>query len=876
VLCDGDEDRYRLALPPGEGLSAQLLHTPAPGADASLEVVRVGALVERLGSSNDRWGLERVTVAPSDEDRELEVIVRGSAGGHLEYSLTLDTGAMADCPPDPGEGLFGNNDAAHPQPLGLDGWTGTLCPGDEDWLSLSLPAGCDLDVRVTAEGPVASVAAELQGPGGAPLVAGQADGDAVVLHAAVEAGGAHLLRLQGPELVRPLPIAVELTVAPGHDSEQQACQTVAELTAGGALALPDQIPVARFALSCGGGLTGDHVLAFDVDQPSVATLRAPGAQALGVRAACSDPGAELACDAGELPALERLPLAPGRYYAVVKVQPPLTATLVLELTERCDEDQDCGVGQVCTGEVCQPACDGDDDCAGGQRCDLPSGRCVEPERCAADEDCVGLRACRYDGVCFVAQCEESAQCAGVCVDRSCADSAPAGCAFDQDCVPGQRCVEGTCLLDGPCDGDERCPAGEPLCLLPAARCVGCRSDDDCLASEACYDDRCLYLGFCGGDEDCPGDRICADHGQCAVALPCPGDRFDGLAEPPELQGRVYDGLVLCDGYSDAYLATARATGGLRIVLRHDPAAGDLALTVYDGGDPLAIVGTSDGRSGVEIVGVPPQPEARGVEIAVTGQPGAVVPYSLGVERTGPEYCAPDGLEGLLGNNDAAHATRAQATRYDHRLCPGDEDWLAFDLAAGASLDIVTRTVNGGPQPSLRGYEPGGDLLGEGVQAGDALALSFDASSPGVHLVRLSGPADAGARALETTAEISVAPDAEALACAHTSRLVIDETLVFARRLDTTRFALSCGVEPGVQGADHLAAFQLDAPARVRIELEGGSTLALRAACDAAASELACSSEQEPVLELDLDAGEWFVVAHGYAAIGPSLTLTVVR
>ena len=69
-----------------------------------------------------------------------------------------------------------------------------------------------------------------------------------------------------------------------------------------------------------------------------------------------------------------------------------------------------------------------------------------------------------------------------------------------------------------------------------------------------------------------------------------------------------------------------------MLLRHSPDAGDLALSLRRVEAPPGLLGESDGRFGVETVDLPPAPNGRDVDVAVTGQPGTSAPYSLTIER----------------------------------------------------------------------------------------------------------------------------------------------------------------------------------------------------------------------------------------------------
>ena len=114
---------------------------------------------------------------------------------------------------------------------------------------------------------------------------------------------------------------------------------------------------------------------------------------------------------------------------------------------------------------------------------------------------------------------------------------------------------------------------------------------------------------------------------------CEGDSLDDVPLPRRLRARTYTGLVLCDGSLDLYRVHVPPGEGLHVVLRHPPDAGDLALSLRRTEAPPGLLGESDERLGVEAVELPAAPTGRDVDVAVSGHPGASVPYSLAIERT---------------------------------------------------------------------------------------------------------------------------------------------------------------------------------------------------------------------------------------------------
>ena len=170
--------------------------------------------------------------------------------------------------------------------------------------------------------------------------------------------------------------------------------------------------------------------------------------------------------------------------------------------EACEDNQDCGSGDVCEDGVCKSACGTDEECGGFSVCD--EGRCFQ--QCFIDLMCFG-DLCE-DGVCVPPECVEDVDCP--------ADGASYFC-------EAGRCVSYVpCVVDGDCfDADYRCSE--------LGRCEerpSCRSDVDCGASALCLGGLCRPTDVCTTDEDCDDDKECLA-AKCVATSEC---RFDGDCE----------------------------------------------------------------------------------------------------------------------------------------------------------------------------------------------------------------------------------------------------------------------------------------------------------------------------------------------------------
>jgi hypothetical protein len=416
-----------------------------------------------------------------------------------------------------------------------------------------------------------------------------------------------------------------------------------------------------------------------------------------------------------------------------------------------------------------------------------------------------------------------------------------------------------------------CPAGTPVCDLDAQACVVCLADGDCGRGETCMADACQFMGACAGPEDCPATRTCGNDGLCRPAPGCPGDRLDGLDPPATLAARTYTGLLLCDGTQDRYIVQPNPGEALRVTLRHDPALGDLALDLSALPPLLERFGSSDTRFGVEIVILPAADPIRPALVTVSGRPGAHVPYSLTVERTAADACAPDALEGPLGNDSLETAARLPPGPQTLSLCEGDEDWLAFRASAGTHLDARVSPAD----VLLSLVDAGGRVLADGMPGGAQTTLAGDFQIPTDAFLRLRSPDAEARRRVDLQVDATAAPGAERLACDHVLALQPGALLAPPDTLRVQRFTVSCAFPfPGFTG-DFVARFSLAAAARVTLAPSDGAAVALRSDCDDPGTELLCGLSGAPALtDIALAAGTYYVVVQAFSPTPPQVRMTV--
>ena len=187
-----------------------------------------------------------------------------------------------------------------------------------------------------------------------------------------------------------------------------------------------------------------------------------------------------------------------------------------------DEDPDlCAPGQSCVDCQCASPCAGGEfPCPVGQVC-IDQFCLADPcfgVTCAPDTNGDERQCCENgDNGCVPGECVRSCDLATCPVGFVCRGSDgncyPDTCtAFPDKCAADERCVGGVCELD-PCFAIE-CPAIDEYCY--EGDCVASCAGVECATDERCVLGQCEPHP-CGGE--CPGDQVCNESsGQCQADL----------------------------------------------------------------------------------------------------------------------------------------------------------------------------------------------------------------------------------------------------------------------------------------------------------------------------------------------------------------------
>jgi len=223
------------------------------------------------------------------------------------------------CDPDPLEGDTGNDTPALAAAVGPGPASPVICPADEDWLSLAVPAGAHLSVGGAAEGVDPLLwTLRLHGADGALLAEAEAADGARRLEIDLDAVGPYLLHLAAPDYGAAVHVQLVVRVEAQPDAPALACAQAELLELPAVAPLTPHLPAARLPTSCAAGAGQQHhALRFQLAEPAVVDVQTQGATALALRSDCAAVETEAACRVGAEPSLEEISLEAGTWTLIV-------------------------------------------------------------------------------------------------------------------------------------------------------------------------------------------------------------------------------------------------------------------------------------------------------------------------------------------------------------------------------------------------------------------------------------------------------------------------------------------------------------------------------------------------------------------------------
>ncbi len=222
---------------------------------------------------------------------------------------------------------------------------------------------------------------------------------------------------------------------------------------------------------------------------------------------------------------------------------------------------------------------------------------------------------------------------------------------------------------------------------------------------------------------------------------CNSDIFEPNGSPYEIDGinqnatsimsGNYQGLYACSGDDDWYRISVGANQALSATIQFNSADGDLDLALYQA-DGTTLVERSTGLQGQELVdilrNVMPQEYLLRVYLNPTENSSTSVSYRLNLVVDASASCQDDVNE---PNADFNTALPLADGRQDLILCPGDEDWFAFNLPAGNNISIQLAAGVGNVNLTL--FDPDQQLVAQSDRR-----IVHNALINGLYLLKVSG------------------------------------------------------------------------------------------------------------------------------------------
>lgn len=204
--------------------------------------------------------------------------------------------------------------------------------------------------------------------------------------------------------------------------------------------------------------------------------------------------------------------------------------------------------------------------------------------------------------------------------------------------------------------------------------------------------------------------------------PFEGEHAEGLAA--SLSPGSHEDLYACQGQDDWYALELTQGKQLQAEIHFDHAQGDLELTLY-GPDGQTHLAQSQGFSDVERIDLPRILTGGRHYLRVFLNPldgeNLANRYTLSLRVDDATACADDAHE---PNNTRAEARSLPDGSHDLVLCPSDEDWFRFNLAADNVVSFQVQSEGQGVEMTL--FDPTGAQV-----AADTRRIT--------HQARLSGP-----------------------------------------------------------------------------------------------------------------------------------------
>lgn len=190
-ICSGDSDYFRI-----DGTFRDLITVTVDGfshASGDLDLRLLSGAGTIVGSSAGLTDSESASYCLGDTGR-IYAQVFGFGTAQNEYDLRVERTPMACCSDDAGEPDDSRATARPPVGTSFDG---TICPGDDDFIAITVPGATRVEIDVIFDGGIGDIDVELQNSAGETILVSDEVGDSERIDTTVATAGTYYLRVYG-------------------------------------------------------------------------------------------------------------------------------------------------------------------------------------------------------------------------------------------------------------------------------------------------------------------------------------------------------------------------------------------------------------------------------------------------------------------------------------------------------------------------------------------------------------------------------------------------------------------------------------------------------------------------------------------------------
>ncbi|MEL6178232.1 MAG: pre-peptidase C-terminal domain-containing protein, partial [Myxococcota bacterium] len=215
----------------------------------------------------------------------------------------------------------------------------------------------------------------------------------------------------------------------------------------------------------------------------------------------------------------------------------------------------------------------------------------------------------------------------------------------------------------------------------------------------------------------------------------PQEDNDSREDATRLDMGTFTEQAICPGDDDWYAVELNAGEALTAALAFTHADGDLDLQMVN--EAGIVIASSVSLTDNEEATIEPVETAGIVYVRAYGFQDASNTYTLTLTRIdAPNPCEDDPFE----PNDSSQSPRSLTLGSwgELRICPGDDDWYAVDMADGEILDLLILFDNDSGDIDAEVRDPSGARVGSSTSVEDEEHITIRAQTTGTYLIRVYG------------------------------------------------------------------------------------------------------------------------------------------